>query len=237
MPAVYGLTLHNKSPEDERQTPLVPIRSVTTAAGNAGGLSLIDARLVGLTDSPVQLTIVRRPDDPLRAEVRQASAFNAVTGEVTVGTAFSSQMAAAEHYAIVTTSRIGGLTLLLSTILQPVVVNGSVGPNNFFAGAIEVVSLTPTGVTMLGGLYLDINGFANGAILTATVLIRVGAANNQRQFQKTKTKLATETLWPIIDTEIPLKNTATTFVLQLQSNNAADVAVTTPFTYFTRTVA
>ena len=100
MPPVYTRVIQRKAPEDQRETPLVTVRRVTTAAGAADGSTLIDDFLADLTDDPVGLTIVLRPDDPLNFEVKQVSAFIALTGTVTPGTVFAAQVGAGVPYAI-----------------------------------------------------------------------------------------------------------------------------------------
>ena len=119
-------------------------------------------------------------------------------------------------------------------------IDGTVGPSNFFAGAITVTTQSlnsPARVTMLSGLYLDVNGFTNGATLTSTITLSIGAGNLARTFTSTFVKNATNTCWPVVDTEIPLRPVASAFVLQVQSDNAGDVAVTVPFHYMARSVS
>lgn len=119
-------------------------------------------------------------------------------------------------------------------------IDGTIGPSNFFAGTITVTTQSfnsPARLVMLSGLYLDVNGFTNGAVLTSTITLAIGAGNLARTFTSTFTKNATNICWPVIDTEIPLKAVASAFILQLQSDNAGDVAVTVPFTLFLRTVS
>lgn len=108
MASVYTQVVSRKGPEDTRQTPVVTLRRITTAQGAVTNDTIIDSFLTGLTDSPVGLTLVRRPDDPLRFEVRSVTAFNAVTGETTVGVAFSSRVAAGEQYGICSLQTGGG---------------------------------------------------------------------------------------------------------------------------------
>lgn len=134
-------------------------------------------------------------------------------------------------------AKLGNLSLSLATILQPAATDASAGPSNFFAGAVTVVTLSPAQLTMVGGVYLDCNGFTNGATLTATIQIKVGAGNNVRQVQRFFTKDANNTLWPIIDGETPIKAAASSLVIQVQSDNAADTAVIVPSTAFTRNVS
>lgn len=119
-------------------------------------------------------------------------------------------------------------------------IDGTVGPSNFFAGAITALTLShnsPARLSMLAGLYLDVNGFTNTAVLTATITLSIGAANLARTFTSTFTKNATNTCWPVIDSEIPLRAVASAFILQIQSDNAGDAAVTLPFSYNLRTVS
>lgn len=115
-----------------------------------------------------------------------------------------------------------------------VVTDGSVGPSNFFAAPVAVLSISPADVSYLDAYYLDCNAFTNGAILTADILIRIGAGDLQRQIQKQFVKGASNTLFAIIDSPTALKGVATSIVVNVQSSNALDIAVTTPFSYLLR---
>ena len=122
-------------------------------------------------------------------------------------------------------------SLARDRILAPVTVAN--GAANYFAGASSVL-VVDSALVELSGVYIDINGFTNGATLTATITIKVGAALNQRQFQLSYVKNANNTIWAILQSEIPLHNNANTIIIALQSDNAGDVAVAVPVSYFLR---
>lgn len=169
MPTQFGVATQSQYPENMRQTPLVTVRRVTTTAGNAGGTTLVDSYLANLTDNPTGLSIVRRPDDSLRFEVRQISSFNAVTGEVTVGTAFSSQIVQGEAYGVVTLVSGGSGGGAIGTAAD---------------AAVYVSSAVATGIAYLKGLinqFGDISGHALNTValkfgnMTESLLTVLGA--------------------------------------------------------------
>lgn len=110
----------------------------------------------------------------------------------------------------------------------------TVGPSNFFAGYITLVSVTTATSKNVSGFYVDVNGFTDGALLTARVTIKIGAGNAQRSFTNSfyKDSTTSNTLFPVIDSGVPVKGVAASIVVELTSNNAADTAVTAPGTYF-----
>lgn len=78
---------------------LIIAQGVTTANGNAPGTTLIDSALIGALGI-VNTTILIFPGEPSRAQVRDSTAFNAVTGEITVSAAYSAQVVAGTPYVI-----------------------------------------------------------------------------------------------------------------------------------------
>jgi len=82
----------------------VAAEGVTTSAGEATGLSLVDAGLAGAgANSFVSMMAVLHPGDPTQVDSRDVTAFNNGTGEVTVASAFKGgQVAAGVPYKIVT---------------------------------------------------------------------------------------------------------------------------------------
>ena len=135
------------------------------------------------------------------------------------------------------TTKLGNLSLALSSILQPARTNISVGPSDYNAAPVTVVSIDTTQNTMVSGIYLDVNGFTNGATLTATLKIKVGAGNNQRQVRRTFVKDANNNLFIILDSESPITSNTDSLEVALQSDNAGDNAATAIGTYFTRSVS
>lgn len=112
--------------------------------------------------------------------------------------------------------------------------NGSVGPSNFFAGGITVLSLTPADVSYLDGLYLNCNGFTVGAVLTATISISVGAGAVSTPITKQFTVTGTDKLFAVIDGPTVIPALAAGFVVVVTSSDIADIAVTVPFSYVMR---
>lgn len=51
----------------------------------------------------------------------------------------------------------------------PVLTKATLGASNFFAGAVEVIGLTPAGPTELSGVSLSQNGFTAAAVITYRV--------------------------------------------------------------------
>jgi len=96
-----------RPPLDEQKSlwqATVAAEGVTTSAGDATGLSLIDAGLAGAgANSFVSMMAVIHPGDPTQVDSRDVTAFNNATGEVTVASAFKGgQVAAGVPYKIVT---------------------------------------------------------------------------------------------------------------------------------------
>lgn len=232
MSVIFNQIISSKQPEEIRQTPLVTVRRVTTSLGSVAGDTIVDSYLTSMTGTPVGLTIVLHPDDPLQFQVRQITSFDAVTGTATVGgTAFAGQVPADTPYGIASVQTATGTSLPLSSILQDTVVDTSVGPSNFFAAPVALSSLTFANMAQLDAYYIDVSGFTNGALLTATISLKFGLPNVVRSVQKTFAKDANNTLFSVIDEPSSLKGVAGAFALTLQSSNAGDIAVTTPITY------
>jgi hypothetical protein len=96
-----------RPPLDEQKAlfeATVAAEGATTSAGNAGGTSFIDAGLFGAgVNSFVSMMAVIHPGHPNLVDSRDITAFNNVTGEVTVASAFKGgQVAAGVPYKIVT---------------------------------------------------------------------------------------------------------------------------------------
>jgi len=96
-----------RPPLDEQKSlwqATVAAEGVTTSAGEATGLSLVDAGLAGAgANSFVSMMAVIHPGDPTQVDSRDVTAFNNGTGEVTVASAFKGgQVAAGVPYKIVT---------------------------------------------------------------------------------------------------------------------------------------
>lgn len=107
------------------------------------------------------------------------------------------------------------------------------GAANYFAGAQTVLAPSSESV-YLGGVDIDLNAFTNGALITATIIYKVGAGLVQRQYQSAMTKTAADTMWRIIGGEELLPGNANNIVINLQSDNAGDIAVAVPVSYFLR---
>ena len=108
----------------------------------------------------------------------------------------------------------------------------STGPSDFFAGAVSILSLSPAADAILKGIDIDVNGFTNGAVLTAVVTKRVGSTDTARVETIRFVKDAGNTRWSIIDAITPIKGVATSFSITLQSSIVGDTAVTVPVTYY-----
>ena len=68
---------------------LVARKGQTTAPGAAGGTSIIDSGLIGAgANSFVGMGVVLYPGDPLRVDARTSTAFNNVTGELMLDSAY-----------------------------------------------------------------------------------------------------------------------------------------------------
>lgn len=113
-------------------------------------------------------------------------------------------------------------------------VDASVGPSNFFAAPVSVLSLTPVDVSYLDAVYLDVNGFTSGATLTAIVSVKVGAGALARTVRQQFIKDANNTLWAIIDSPTPVRGVAAAISITVASDNAGDAAVTVPTSYLMR---
>ena len=96
-----------RPPLDEQKAlfeATVAVEGITTAAGDAGGTSFVDAGLIGAgADSFVSMMAVIHPGDPNLVDSRDITTFNNATGEVTIASAFKGgQVAAGTRYKIVT---------------------------------------------------------------------------------------------------------------------------------------
>ena len=112
------------------------------------------------------------------------------------------------------------------------VTDTSTGPSDFAAAPVSVLSLSPATDTILKGVDIDVNGFTNGAVITAVVSKKVGAAAAARTETLTFVKAAGATRWTILEHFTPIKGVAASFAITLQSSLAADSAVTVPVTYY-----
>lgn len=91
-------------PRDELFKATVAAEGVTTGAGNITGLSLVDSSLAGVgVNSYVGMLAIIHPGEPTIVDSKEISAFNNVTGEVTVDSPFKGgQVAAGVPYEILT---------------------------------------------------------------------------------------------------------------------------------------
>lgn len=112
--------------------------------------------------------------------------------------------------------------------------DNSTGPSNFFAAPVSVLSLAPATNEVLRAFYLDASAFTAGAILTAIVSVQVGAGPAARTIRRTFVAGAANdgTLFAIIDGDVFLKDIAASISITVQSDNAGDIAVTAPGTYW-----
>jgi hypothetical protein len=80
----------------------VAYQGLTTVAGAIGGMSIIDANLIGYgANTFVGFSIEIYYDDPTRIDVHSATAFNNLTGEITVDAAFKGgQVPAGVRYKV-----------------------------------------------------------------------------------------------------------------------------------------
>jgi len=91
----------------------------TTTIGNAAGTTFTDASLIGAgANSFLSMSAVIAPDSILTIDRAEITAFNSVTGEVTLDTAYKGgQIAVGTQYAIITTGAdLGPLTDLIEAI-------------------------------------------------------------------------------------------------------------------------
>lgn len=112
--------------------------------------------------------------------------------------------------------------------------NGTVGPSNFFAGGIVILSLTPADVSYLDALYLNCTGFAINANITAVINIKVGAGAVAVPITKQFKRTALDQLFAVIDSPTALPALAAACTIVMSSDNLLDTAVTVPFSYVMR---
>ncbi|MBA7627943.1 hypothetical protein ES703_35412 [subsurface metagenome] len=119
------MTNGKRPPLDEEKAlfiATIAAEGVTTSAGEATGLSIIDSALAGRgADSFVGMLVVINPGES-SVDSKDATAFNNATGEVIVGTAFKGgQVAAGVPYKIITfrfvPAEIATLTALVNALI------------------------------------------------------------------------------------------------------------------------
>lgn len=116
----------------------------------------------------------------------------------------------------------------------PIRVTVDNGAANYFAGAQTVLDYSGEQAHIYSA-DIDVNGFTNGALLTATVAIKVGSTIVARQYQTQMTKDASNTIFRVIDGDVLVVANANAILVSLQSNNALDIAVAVPISYFAET--
>lgn len=182
------------------------------------------------------------PNAIVAGDLYEILSFNASAAEVdeTVGETFQQSIGRKTDAAVLVNGTTASIMAYVKGIIAllggggGVVTDNSTGPSNFFAGAISVLSLTPADVSYLDAFYLDVSGFTDGAVLTASIAIKMGAGNAARLVQKQFVKNAANTLFAVIDSPTVLKAVAASIAITVTSNNAADIAVTAPGSYLLR---
>ena len=193
-------------------------------------LNQLDASAAGAADVTTLLT---RIGDPSAHTLTSLTAkFGNLARSLT--TIIGTRWNAAGDIGTDIASMLASLATLLTNTARKTVTNISVGAADYNAAPVTVLDITPAAILDISGLYLNISGFTNGATLTITYKIKSGVANGQAQFERTTIKSATNTLFPAIDSDIPLKVVASALVVAVQSDNAGDNAVTLTGSYFTR---
>ena len=112
--------------------------------------------------------------------------------------------------------------------------NGSVGPSDFFAGGVVLLSLTPADVSYLDSLYLDCTGFTLNATITAVINIKVGAGAVAVPVTKQFKRTASDQMFAVVDSVVTLPALAAACTVVMSSDNLLDTAVTVPFSYVMR---
>lgn len=158
--------MNGKRPPYDEQKALfesqIAAQGITTLAGEATGLSLIDAGLAGAgANSFVSMMAVIHPGDPTAVDSRDITAFNDVTGEVTVASAFKGgQVAAGTPYKIVTFRFVPAEVAALAATTDNILLDTQ-------------IRVTPAGVKAINAgitKYLHIDSGTNGAEILAIII-------------------------------------------------------------------
>lgn len=126
--------------------------------------------------------------------------------------------------------------IIAATGSTPVLTKATLGASNFFAGAIEVIGLTPAGPSELSGVSLSHNGFTAGAVITYTIYkMTNGVEDSVLSFTRivgTDPDGVIIVDYDVIDGTGVLK----TWRVTAQSNNAGDNARTMRYQYTTKRI-
>ena len=104
-------SLHQALDRDAILRALSSFYGITTADGNVGGTTLICSILIGANDFISTKTILLQSGNSIY-EHRNATAFNPLTGQITVNPAFSSQVLAGTSFYILNTAAVDIAPLL-----------------------------------------------------------------------------------------------------------------------------
>lgn len=198
----------------------------TTSAGAADGSDLFasDGGQADLYYLGNTVEIQSSATAILVGQSREISGYIALTGQFLVDPPFTTQVP------------INTTFMVKKERPTPVPINvandSSVVASDYFAGPVTIFSLSPSTDEVVEAVYADVSGFTDGATLTATISIRIGAGNLARTIvrQFLKGTMNDGTLFAVIDGPLYVKGVATAVTITLTSNNALDVAVVTPIT-------
>lgn len=152
----------------------------TTADGNVGGTTLIDATLIGTNNFVTNKTILILSGARIR-ETRTASGFNPATGQITVAPAFTGQVLRAVKFFIMggTGGGGGGAVSSMTPVSNVVAANWNsgvatsglagadlvtIGANDtnakLWSAIVSIRALTPAAVITIR-MYMQVNGVAD----------------------------------------------------------------------------
>ena len=154
---------------DIRLSPLVIHEGVTTADGNVGGTSFIDASLIGALGDFQHTLAVLNPGNVASVAVRETISLNSVTGEVTT-TAFGAQVLAGTPYVILAVpSEMASIASILAAVGAGAVMNTTY---NHPSGVAEQIALTLTLTSGVGNVAEFRNFWVDLSNLTQNTIIR-----------------------------------------------------------------
>jgi len=144
-------SLHQALDRDAILRALSSFYGITTADGNVGGTTLICSILIGANDFISTKTILLQSGNSIY-EHRNATAFNPLTGQITVNPAFSSQVLAGTSFYVLNTVAVDIAPLLANQgLCYYGVVTGVPGANQF-----TIATLAGLGANK----FIDLSGVA-----------------------------------------------------------------------------
>lgn len=211
-------------------TPVEPstvvYRGITTAVGNIGGTTLICASLVGSNDFLTGKTVLLKSGTAVN-ESHTVSAFNNLTGQVTVDTAFSVQIPPGVRFYVIAGAGGGGVSGL-TPVSNTVAANWNSGVATSGLAGGDLVTIGADGANgIVHSMLVSIRALTAGATITVRLYQQVNGVEDMVYSQDFVQGTDPSGLW-IVNGPVGVHEALR---VEVMSNNALDDALNVHYDY------